>query len=89
MKETITAGWMSCVLFIGSHPMWRWLMDGHKMESSGSSDIGNSISGGSLMIDSATTYVANTRVIETATDAKTVVIARVVMMFSSLIESLL
>lgn len=60
--------------------MWRWLMDGHKMESSGSSDIGNSISGGSLITDSATTYVANIRVIETATAAKTVVIVRGVMM---------
>lgn len=53
-------------------------MDGHKMESSGSSDIGNSISGGALISDSATTYVANTRLIETATDANTAVIVRVV-----------
>ena len=55
-------------------------MDGHKMESSGSSDIGNSIAGGALISDSATTYVPNTRVIETATAAKTVVTARAVMM---------
>ena len=55
------------------------------MDNSGSSDIGNSTSGGALITDSATTYVANTNVIETATAAKTVVIARAVMMFSPLL----
>ena len=55
-------------------------MDGHRMESSGSSDIGNSIFGDSSIIISATTYVANTRVIETVTAAKTVATVRMVMM---------
>ena len=45
--------------------------------------IGNSIAGGELMTDSATTYVANTRLIDTATDAKTVATVRVGMGGSS------
>ena len=59
------------------------------MDNSGSADIGNSTSGGELITDSATTYVANTKLIETATAAKTVVIARAVMMFSPLVMNIL